>query len=231
MAKGVFDQLVKNGKVSRGYMGVSLGDVSAETARLLDLKNKGAAVSVVNKGQPGEKAGLKPGDIIIGLDGKPVNSADELTMSIISRQPGQTVDLEVNRDGKTMNLKVTLGQRPGGLETDKSDDGDDDSQKNGDSNDGDAVTVRGIHVEGLTSEISQQLGIGSGTKGVVVTNVDADSVAADTVAQGMVIMAVNRQPVANVQDFKRLMKAADGKEVLLTFNFRGQVSYTAVPAK
>ena len=231
MAKGVFDQLVKNGKVSRGYMGVSLGDVSAETAHLLDLKSKGAEVSLVNKGQPGEKAGLKPGNIIVGLDGKPVNSADELTMAIISRQPGQTVDLEVNRDGKTMNLKVTLGQRPGGLEAEKSDDGDDNSQNNGDSNDGDAATVRGIHVEGLTSDIAQQLGINSGTKGVVVTNVDADSVAADTVAQGMVIMAVNRQPVSSVQDFKRLMKAAEGKEVLLTFNFRGQVSYTAVPAK
>jgi serine protease Do len=232
MAKGVFDQLVKNGKVSRGYMGVSLGDVSAETAKMLDLKGaRGAEVSVVNKGGPGEKGGLKPGDIIVGIDGKPVNNADELTMSVISRQPGQTVNLDVVRDGKSMTMSVALGQRPGGLEADKSDDGDDNSQNNGDNNDGESFSVRGIHVEALSSDIAQQLGIGPSIKGVVVTNVDADSVAADTVAQGMVIIAVNRQPVASVQDFKRLMNANQGKEVLLTFNFRGQVSYTAVPAK
>jgi len=231
MAKQVFDQLVRSGKVSRGYMGVSLQDVSADTARLLELKNHGANVASVIKGQPGDKGGLKPGDIVIAIDGKPINSSDELTMAVISHQPGQTVDLDVVRDGKPLNLKITLTQRPGGLETEKSDDGDDNSGNNGDSNDGETISVRGIHVQALNSEIAQQIGIPASTKGVVVTNVDADSGAADVVAQGMVIMAVNKQPVSTVQDFKRLMNAAQGKEALLTFNFRGQVSYTVVPAK
>jgi Do/DeqQ family serine protease len=232
MAKQVFDQLVKSGKVSRGYMGVSLGDVSADTARMLDLKGaRGAEVSLVNKGGPGEKAGLKPGDIIVAIDGKPINSSDELTMAVISHQPGQTVGLDVVRDGKPVNLSVTLGQRPGGLEIDKSDGGDDNSAGRGDSNDGESVSVRGIHVEALTSDVAQELGIPASTRGVVVTNVDSDSGAADVVAQGMVIMAVNKQPVTSIQDFKRLMNAAAGKEALLTFNFRGQVSYTVVPAK
>ena len=232
MAKQVFDQLVKNGKVSRGYMGVSLGDVSADTARMLDLKGaRGAEVSLVNKGGPGDKAGLKPGDIIVAIDGKTINAADELTMAVISHQPGQTVDLDVVRDGKAVNMKVTLGQRPGGLEVEKGDDSDDNSAKNGDNNDGDSVSVRGIHVEGLTADIAQELGVPSSTKGVVITGVDADNVAADVVTQGMVIIAVNKQPVASLQDFKRLMNAAQGKEVLLTFNFRGQVSYTVLPPK
>jgi serine protease Do len=232
MAKQVFDQLVKSGKVSRGYMGVKLGDVSAEAAPLLGLKGAhGAEVSSVDKGSPGEKGGLKPEDIIVGIDGKSVNSADELTMAVISHQPGQTVDLEVVRDGKQTNLKVTLGQRPGGLEVDKSDDGDDNSSNKGDNNNGDSATVRGIHVEALTSDVAQQIGVPTSTKGVVVTNVDADSVAADSVAQGMVILAVNRQAVASVQDFKRLMNAAQGKEVLLTFNYKGQVSFSVVQAK
>ena len=91
--------------------------------------------------------------------------------------------------------------------------------------------MRGIHVENLTSEIAQELSIPSTVKGVVITTVDADSGAADAVTQGMVVTAVNRQPVSNVQDFKRLMNAAQGKEVVLTFNLRGQVSYTVVPAK
>jgi serine protease Do len=232
MAKQVFDQLVKNGKVSRGYMGVSLGDVPADAARMLDLKGaRGAEVSLVNKGGPGDKAGLKPGDIIVAIDGKTINAADELTMAVISHQPGQTVDLDVVRDGKAVNMKVTLGQRPGGLEVEKGDDSDDNSAKNGDNNDGDSVSVRGIHVEGLTADIAQELGVPSSTKGVVITGVDADNVAADVVTQGMVIIAVNKQPVASLQDFKRLMNAAQGKEVLLTFNFRGQVSYTVLPPK
>jgi serine protease Do len=232
MAKQVFDQLVKNGKVSRGYMGVKLGDVSAEAAPLLGLKNAhGAVVSSVDKGSPGEKGGLKAEDIIVGIDGKPINSADELTMAVIGHQPGQSVDLEIVRDGKTQNVKVTLGQRPGGLEAEKSADGDDSSSDKGDNNDGDSTTIRGIHVEALSSDIASQLGIGSSTKGVVVTNVDADSPAADSVAQGMVIIGVNRQLVANLADFKRLMNASQGKEVLLTFNFRGQVSFTVVQPK
>jgi serine protease Do len=213
-------------------MGVSLADISADTARLLDVKGAhGAEVSTVNKGGPGDKAGLKAGDIIVAIDGKPINSADELTMAVIGHQPGQTVDLDVFRDGKSVNTKVTLGQRPGGLEADKADGGDDNSPNNGDSNDGEAISVRGIHVENLTSEIAQELSIPSTVKGVVITTVDADSGAADAVTQGMVVTAVNRQPVSNVQDFKRLMNAAQGKEVVLTFNLRGQVSYTVVPAK
>ena len=69
------------------------------------------------------------------------------------------------------------------------------------------------------------------TKGVVVTNVDADSSAADAVAQGMVIIAVNRQPVANVADFKRLMKDSAAKATLLTYTINGSVGFTVVPAK
>jgi serine protease Do len=232
MAKQVFDQLVKNGKVSRGYMGVKLGTITADAAPLLGLKDShGAVVSSVDKGSPGEKGGLKSEDIIVGIDGKPVESADSLTMAVIAHQPGDTVSLDVIRSGKPANLKVTLGQRPGGLEAEKSNDGDDNSSNDGDNNDGASASIRGIHVESLTSEIAQQVGASASTKGVVITAVDQDSAAADSVTRGMIITAVDRKPVTNVQDFKRLMNAASGKPVLLTYSFRGQSGYAAVEPK
>ena len=232
MAKQVFDQLVKNGKVSRGYMGVSLGDISADTGSMLGLKNgHGALVRLVNKGSPGEKGGVKPEDVIVAIDGKPVNNASELTMAVIAHQPGESVTLEVIRDSKAMNLKVTLGQRPTGLEADKSEEGDNDSSNDGDSNEPGSATLRGIHVEALTAEVAQQLNLPSSTKGVVVTNVDADSPAIDSVGRGMVITAIDRQPVASIQDFKRLMNANKDKAVLLTYNYQGAAGFTAVQPK
>ena len=232
MAHQVFDQLVKTGKVSRGYMGVKLGDISADAAPLLGLKNAhGAVVSSVDENSPGAKGGLKSQDIIVGIDGKPIDNADQLTMAVISHTPGQTVDLSIVRDGKPMDLKVTLGQRPGGLEADNSNGGDDKSGDNGDTSGTDSTTVRGIHVQAMTSDLANQLQVPSSLKGVVVTNVDADSPAADSVGQGMVIIAVDRQPVASIADFKRLMTEHKDKEVLLTFNYHGQVSFTVIQPK
>jgi len=232
MAKQVFDQLVKSGKVSRGYMGVALGDVSADAAPMLGLKDAhGALVRSVNKGGPGEKAGLKAEDIIVGMDGKSISSSSELTMAVISHQPGDTVTLEIIRDSKPTSVKVSLGQRPSGLEAEKSNDGDDNSSNNGDSSDGTGATVRGIHVESVTSEMAEQMNLPSSVKGVVVTNVDADSPAAESVGRGMVITAVDRKAVANVQDFKRLMSAAQGKPVLLTFNANGAAGFVVIQPK
>jgi serine protease Do len=232
MAKQVFDQLVKSGKVSRGYMGVSLGNVKAEDAPFLGLKDgNGAVVSSVNKDSPGEKGGLKTLDIIVAIDGKPVTGSDELTMSVISHQPGETVTLDVIRNSKPVTVKVTLGQRPAGLEAEKAGDGDDNPSKGGDSNDGDSATIRGIHVQALTSELREQLNAPASLKGVVITNVDADSPAADAVARGMVIVAVNREAVASIQDFKRLIDSASGKAVLLTYNFNGQSGFTVIQPK
>jgi serine protease Do len=130
-----------------------------------------------------------------------------------------------------MTVKVTLAQRPTGLEADKSNDGDDNSANGGDKDDNGSATVRGIHVEALTADLAQQVGVPPSTKGVVITSVDADSSAADSVARGMVITAVNREPVANVQDFKRLMDAAGNKSVLLTYNINGQAGFVVVQPK
>jgi Do/DeqQ family serine protease len=232
MAKQVFDQLVKNGKVSRGYMAVTLGPVTPDAAPMLGLKdNHGAVVGSVVKGGPGEKAGLKPGDVITTVDGKTVADGNETTMAVVAHQPGDTVTLGIMRNGNPESVKVTLGQRPTGLEAEKQDGDDSSSSKDSDSNDSDSASIRGIHVQALSSDITTELKLPPSTKGVVVVSIDPDSSAADNVFQGMVIVAVNRQPVSNMADFKRLMKDAQGKAALLTYNINGSIGFTVVPAK
>ena len=235
MARQVLDQLVKNGKVSRGYMGVSLQAISPELAGQFGLKNDhGAIVGDVTPGKPGEKAGLKSGDVVVKIDGEEVKDSNDLTMKVTSHAPGSTVALDVIRDGKPMKINVTLGQRPTGLDWAKS------GQSNGDNDGGDKDTgtadnssARGINVENLTAEVVQQLGIPATTKGVVVTNVDADSSAADAqgIGRGSVIVAVDRHPVTSVADFKRLMTQAQGKPVLLTTNNGGNTGFVVVQPK
>jgi serine protease Do len=149
-------------------------------------------------------------------------------MDVISDAPGSKVTLEVIRNGQPTTVTVTLGQRPSGVEWDKRSNGGSNSPDNDDNDDGGNASVRGISVENLTPDLAQQIGATSLTHGVVVDNVDADSPAADNIARGMVITAVDRHPVANVQDFKRLMSQAQGKPVLITFSFNGQTGFTVV---
>jgi serine protease Do len=233
LAKQVMDQIEKNGKVSRGYMGVDLGQVTADEAPLLGLKSDhGAIVGKVRPGSPGEKAGLKPGDVITGIDGKPVNGSDDLTMEVISHAPGSTVALDVIRDSKPMKVTVTLGQRPSGVDWDANKGGGNDNDNNDNGNSDNAngsVTVRGITVENLTPDVAQQINAPANLKGVVVSDIDQSSPAADaTLARGLVITQVNRQPVNNVSDFKRLMNQAAGKPALLTYNYQGTMGFTVV---
>jgi Do/DeqQ family serine protease len=233
MAKNVMDQLIKNGKVSRGYMGVFLQELTPALAQQFGLKNaEGALVGSISPNSPGEKAGMKTGDVITGIDGKQVKNADELTADVISHEPGSTVTLNIIRDGKPMTLHVTLGRRPTGLQEANNGQGNNNEPGTDNGSDNGTVTERGITVEALTPDIAQQIGVPASTKGVVVSNVDQASPAADApLQQGSVIVAVDRHSVANVGEFRQLMQAANSKPVLLTINNGGQVTFAVVQPK
>lgn len=228
LAKQVMDQIEKSGKVSRGYIGVSLQDLNPDLAQHFGVKGtKGAVIADVTADGPGAKAGLKQGDVITAIDGKKVDGSDDLTMDVISHEPGSTVTLDVVRNGQPTTVKVTLGQRPGGVDWNKP---GNNSSEPGDNEPGNAA-LRGITVENLTPDLAQQIGVPSSTHGVVVDSVDASSPAADSVARGMVITAVDRKPVNNVSDFKRLMSQAEGKSVLLTVTSSNGTGFTVVQPK
>ncbi|MFL6352252.1 MAG: Do family serine endopeptidase [Bryobacteraceae bacterium] len=235
MAKQVMDQITKTGKVSRGYMGVTLQTVTPDLAQQFGLKEPhGAIVGDVTPGAPGSKAGLKSGDVITAIDGKKVEGSDDLTMDVVSDAPGSTVSLDIVRNGQPTKVSVTLGTRPGGVDWNKQNAQSENQQ--GEDNDSEGNTsVRGISVQTLTPELAQQVNLPDTVRGVVVGSVDVTSPAADKLGRGLVITAVDRQPVKNVQDFKRLMEQAQGKSVLLTVVSPGAngpaTGFTVVPAK
>src|SRR4051795_8253910 len=234
LAKQVADQLIKGGKVSRGYMGVRLQSLNPDMAQAMNLKDsKGAVVASLTPGDPGQKAGLQQGDVITAIDGKKVEGSDDLTMDVISHAPGSTVNLDVMRDGAQKKVTVTLGQRPTGTDWDDDSKKGGDNDKNGDSDNGNPgnVSVRGVTVETLTPDNAEQVGATAGTKGVVVTDVDQSSPAAETLGRGMVITAVDRKPVTSAQEFRRLVSQAEGKPVLLTYNVGGQTGFTVLKSK
>jgi serine protease Do len=234
MAKQVMDQLIKSGKVSRGYIGVTLESLTPDLAQQFGVSEaKGALVGDVTANAPGAKAGLKSGDVVTAIDGKQVTTSNDLTMEVISRAPGTTVKLDVIRDKKPMTVSVTLGQRPAGTDWDRNGGHGNENEGGNDDNNADtnSSTVRGITVENLTSEIAQQVGVPPATRGVVVTAVDADSPAADAVGRGTVVVAVDRKPVANVTEFRNAMNAAKDKAVLLTVNNGGATGFVVVQPK
>jgi serine protease Do len=233
LTKQVMDQLMKGGKVSRGYIGVTLQSVTPEVAQQFGLKDTHAAVvDQVVPGKPGDKAGLKVGDAIVGIDGQKVEDSNDLTLKVTEHAPGTTVALDVIRDGKPMKVNVTLGQRPSAVNFDeqggRGNNGGDDSDNGSAGNVGKAY---GLTVETLTSDLTQQLQLPASTHGVVIDSVDQDSPAADVVGRGDVIIAVNRHPVNNVDEFQRLISEAHGKPALLTVNRGGLVTFVVVQPK
>jgi Do/DeqQ family serine protease len=232
MAKQVMDQIMKNGKVSRGYMGVSLQNVTQDNAQLLGVKqDHGAVIADVTPGGPGAKAGLKSGDVVTAIDGKTVQGRDDLTMDVVSRTPGSSVTLDILRNGQPMKVTVTLGTRPGGLNWDRNNQNGNNGNNDNDQDNGNNgnVSARGMTVETLTPDLAQQVGVPPATKGVVVDDVDQSSPAVDAgIGRGTVIVAVDRQPVTNAQDFQRLMNGSKGKAVLLTINQGGSNLFIVV---
>ncbi len=225
MARNVMDQIIKSGKVVRGYMGAGIQDVTADLAKGFGLKQpSGVAITQVEPNSPAEKAGLKAGDIVTALNGTPVKSANELRLRISQTAPGTTVKLGVVReDGSTAELPVTLAQLPSRDERG----GPSQSSRRG----GRGGAMEGVEVEELTPRVARQLGIPRDVTGVVVADVDPSSPAAAAgLRPGDVIQRVNRQPVESVADFNRLVRQAEGKPVLLLVNRGGRTAFIVVEA-
>ncbi|MGC1372757.1 MAG: DegQ family serine endoprotease [Candidatus Sulfotelmatobacter sp.] len=219
MAKYVMDQILKHGKVVRGYIGVGIQDVTPELARVFHVPaEKGALVSSVDANTPGGKAGLQRGDVITEIDGQPVESANDLRLKVGTMTPGTTVHLKVDRNGQPRDFSFALGEAPTGKGAASSANATPEN-----------ITMRGVQVDELTDDVRQQLGLKPNVKGVVVTNVSDDSPAADAGLQrGDVIVQVNRQPVNSVSDYQRLVSEAGKQTVVLLVNHGGNTVFLVV---
>lgn len=229
MARSVMEQIIEHGKVERGHIGIALTDLQADMAQEFGYTGggNGALVNSVSPGSPAEKAGLKRGDIILGLNGGSITGSGDLTARIASMAPGTTVHLKVFRDGKTFDVAVTLapGSAYAGQQVEIGQgNGNDEGNEN---SEGGAKAMEGVRVQNLTPDIAQQLGLPMGTKGVVVANVDSNSSAAEQGLQrGVVIVEVNRKPVSNMTDYRNALSGAGDKPVLLLVIPQGQPTST-----
>ena len=213
MAETVMTQLVNDGEVRRGQLGVTVQGVTSDIAESLGLKDvKGALVSSVAKGSPAERAGVERGDVIVSLDGQSVNDGNALRNRIASTKPGATVALGLLRDGQEKTVRVTLGELPSAkAKADKAEPGE-----------GGRL---GLAVRPVTPEMAKELGLES-RSGLYVAQVDAAGPAAAAGIQpGDVIEQVNRKPVTDVAELKAAVKASGTRPALVLVSRKGDSLY------
>jgi serine protease Do len=218
LARTVMDEILKNGKVTRGYLGIVPQDVTPSIAKAFGEKEpKGALVSDVSANSPAQRGGLERGDIILELNGKPVADSNQLRMTISMMHPESKVTMKVLRSGAERDMTATLGVLP----TEQA------SLQNED-NSGSKSVLSGVSVEDVDAQTARQLRLPASTTGVVVTGISPSSPAADSGLQrGDVIAEVNRQPVKNTSDFERAIRNSKN-ETLLLVNRQGNTFYVTV---
>jgi serine protease Do len=204
LVKRVMDQIVDHGHVVRGFLGATIQDVTPTMAKALGLNEAGGVLigDVTAKG-PAAQAGLKAGDVVLKLNGETVADSAALRLHISETDPGTTVPLTVRRGSNTLDLNVKLGELPADHE--KTADGSTE-------NDG----LEGLQVEPLSPAARQQLHLGDEAQGVVISQVDPNSAAADAgIRSGDLVVEVNHQSVNTVSDFEQAMRNTESKAILL----------------
>jgi serine protease Do len=221
MAREVMDQLVKSGKVVRGFLGAGIQPVTPELQRAFNLKSpNGAVIREIRPGQAAEKAGLKVGDVVTAVNGEPVVDDQAFRLRISRGAPGSTVKLTVHRPDGTKEIPVVLGTlKP------ETPEGEEGPREFGP---GERSPLEGVSVDELTPQISQQLELPSDTRGVVVTDVSPDSSAAEKgLRRGDVIQQVNRRDVATVREFEAAVRS-NAKSILMLVNRRGVTQFVVI---
>jgi Do/DeqQ family serine protease len=210
MAETVMTQLVTNGKVHRGQLGVTIQGVTDEMAKSLGLDRvEGALVSKVVAGSPADKAGVERGDVIVSVDGERLADGNALRNRIASLAPGTSVSLGLVRDGKPVTAPVKLGE----LRAAKAESEPAEAKEGG---------KLGLSVEPLSPERAKQLGLET-ERGLLVAAVDPEGPAAEAgLRPGDVIQEVNRKPVADAASLKGAVKASGDRPALVLVSRNGE---------
>lgn len=224
MAKSVMSELIKGGKVTRGWLGVTIQDVTSELAGEFGLKEStGAIITDIFSRSPAEKSGMKRGDIIIEVEGKEVKNVVSLRNMISRSKVGSRLKLKVIRDGKTIPFEIAIVEFPS--------DTSEIAQQQPEEAVRDENSLAGFRVLDLTDEIAKQLGLSSNEKGVVIVSVIPNSASDEAgLRKGDVVQEINKKRVSNLSDFnKAVSRLRDGDMVLLFINRSGKKFY--VPFK
>jgi len=208
MAKNILPDLKSKGKATRGWLGVSVQDISEDIAKTMKIKDKnGVLISDVFEGDPADKAGIKSGDIVTEIDGKPVKDTHELLLVVSGLRIGETIKIKIVRDGQEKVIPVTIAER-----TEK-------SELASGLQSGEAF---GMTVQEITPEIAQHLGLAI-KKGIIVVDVQEGGTAEEVGIQPQdIILQVNKVKVATMKEYQKEIAKAGEKGSLLLLIQRGK---------
>ncbi len=223
MAKKIIDSLRSHRRVSRGWLGVGIQDVDETMAKALGMKSpKGAFVDNVFEGQPADKAGIKPGDVILSVNGKDISDTAELLRTVAGLTPGDKSAVTVWRGSSSITLFLTLGER----ENMTADSG----KQPGKAEENAPSSKMGIRIRPVTAEESARLRVEQGVA-LLVIEVEKDSPADQAdIRPGDVIIGINRAPLANMDSFNREVEknARENGAILLQLFRNGKTFFRAV---
>ncbi len=215
VARRVMKELIDHGQVTRGFLGVGLQPMSPGLSEVLHLTRPGGAIITdVAPESPAAQAGVKKGDVVLGMNGRAIRDFDRLRLYIAEARPGATISLLVNRDGQEQTLQATLATKPSSP-TEAT------PQKSGE-------LLSGAVLSELTAPSRQELGLAPDVNGLLVMAVDPDGDSAEAgLKAGDVIVFANRHAVLDVPTFEKA--AGDSRTVLLEVNRQGGTFFLAVP--
>jgi serine protease Do len=222
-AAPIVEKLMRGEEIERGFLGVGIDPIDEDTAAALGLpKERGELIQSVEPGEPGDKAGLKPGDIVLRAAGKDVTSDQSLSSILANIAPGTRIPLELLREGKPMNLQVEVGKRPSEESLAERrfnrEQPDSPAQSVPQSSDGIVEELLGVQAMTLTPQIARELGASTDTRGAVVLAVDGNSDAGRKgLSRGDIVLSVNYQAIASVEELEAKLRDAQsgGRDALL----------------
>lgn len=214
MARDVMENLIQHGEVLRGYLGITLQDLSGDLAEEFGVEKGGALVVNVMEESPAKGAGLQQGDVVLGFNGEPVNSAGTLRLRVGQLPPDTPVNLTVQRNGDQLDVPLTLGRQ----DEVEEEEAEPLLQR-------DDELLEGIAVTPLNPQLRAQLEIGDEIAGLAVTDVSPISPFAEVFEKGAVILQVNREPVADVEEARDLLR--EGRNLFLLL-YEGSFLYVTV---
>ncbi|MCB9058183.1 MAG: DegQ family serine endoprotease [Calditrichae bacterium] len=212
LAKKVMSDILEKGKVVRGWLGVYIQTITPEIAKALNLnRSKGVIVSKVQKDSPAEKYGLKDEDVVIKFNGKDVANSTELSTWVAGSSPDAEITLTVLRDGDEKDINIKLGE----LTPDKQNLADGTSQ----------FDKVGLTVSNITNDVSGKYHLPDNVKGVVITSVNPNGIAAaNGLREGDIVVKLNKSMIESVDQFSDVLNNVDDGDMVLFFIQRGRAN-------
>ena len=217
MAKSVMDSIIKHGKVIRGWLGVSIQNLTPDLAKSLGIKEtEGALIAGVENSSPADKAGLKRGDLITEMNGKKITDATALRNVVASMAPGAKADIKIIRSGKELTITAVLGEYKEKKIVKKT------AYNN---------AFKGVTVQELTPSLRDKLNLPEGMAGVVVTDIASDSPSQGLLQVNDVIEEMNRKAVRSAQEYEAIVSKIGEHDTILLLIFRdgGSIYMTIKP--